>query len=96
MAQHRLNTTTRSGIPVTVETGWDASAQGFFLIVERLDILHGDARNDDAYLFDSRELPKSVQLPKQFAALSSILDGMGVELPAPVLREVMRNEVHAA
>jgi hypothetical protein len=92
MVQHSLNTTTRSGIPVAVQTGWDASAQGFFLIVERLDMLHGKAEND-AYLFDSRELPESVALPKQFAALNSILDGMGVELPAPMLREVMKSEV---
>jgi hypothetical protein len=91
MAQLNLNTTTRSGIPVAVQTGWDQVAQGFFLIVERLDILHGEAGND-AYLFDSRVLPKSIGLPQQFSAVHSILDGMGVELPAPMLHEVMRDE----
>lgn len=95
MAQLSLKTTTRSGIPVAVQTGWDSRAQGFFLIVERLDTLHGEAGNDP-YLFDSRALPKSIRLPKQFAALNSILDGMGVELPAPMLREVMKNEVFPA
>lgn len=95
MVQLSLNTTTRSGIPVAIQTGWDARAQGFFLIVERLDILHGEAENDP-YLFDSRALPDSVGLPKQFAALHSILDGMGVQLPAPMLREVMKSDVFAA
>jgi len=95
MAQHNLSAVTKNGIPVSVQTGWDSTREGFFLIVERLDVRHGEAGNDP-FLFDSRELPKSIDLPKQFAALNSILDGFGVELPAPVLRAVMRDEVFSA
>ena len=88
MSQHHLSATTRDGIPVEVETGWDATAQGYFLVVRRCDPAAND-EGDDAELFSTDRLPKSLPLPKRYDPLGSILDGMGVVLPAPVLSDVM-------
>jgi hypothetical protein len=87
MTQHNFSTTTRDGIPVDIETGWDATAKGYFLVVRRADQAANDEW-DDPDLFSTHRLPKSVPLPQSYEPLGSILDGMGVVLPASVLGDV--------
>jgi hypothetical protein len=86
---------THDGIPVDVETGWDATAKGYFLVVR----MTGQAANDewdDPDLFSTDRLPKSQQLPQRYEPLRSILDGMGVVLPTSVLNDVVIDHVMSA
>jgi hypothetical protein len=87
MSHHRLFTRTRDAIPVTVETGWDAGAQGYFLTVLRTDLAADDAPGD-AELFSTEQLPASVSLPQRYEPLLSILAGMGIALPKAVLEDI--------
>ena len=87
MSHHRLFTATKTGIPVTVETGWDARARAFFLVVRRTDTMADDT-SGDAELFSTDELPPSLARPTRFEPLQSILDGMGIALPSAVVEDV--------
>jgi hypothetical protein len=84
----RISVITRDGIPVEFETGWDATARGFFLIVRLSDLAANDEW-DDAELFNTDRLPQSLALPQRYDSLNSILDGMGVVLPPSVLGDLM-------
>jgi hypothetical protein len=95
MTQHSFSTTTQHGIPVDIETGWDAAAKGYFLVVRRA----GHAANDewdDPDLFSTDRLPKSVPLPQRYEPLRSILDGLGVILPTSVVNDVVIDRVMSA
>lgn len=87
MSHHRLVTTTRTGIPVAIETGWDASAHAFFLAVRRTDVAADDA-SGDAELFRTDRLPQSLARPARYEPLLSILEGMGIALPRAVLEDI--------
>ena len=87
MSYHLHLTITSGGIPVTIETGWDAYAQGYFLVVRRTDVPAGD-KSGDAELFSTHEFPPTMPLPQSYDRLASILDGMGISLPAPINNDV--------
>jgi hypothetical protein len=87
MPHHRLVTTTRSGIPVEVRTGWNAGSQGYFLSVRRTD-LPADDSSGDADLFTTDQLPKTLALPQRYEPMLSILAGMGIALPKAVLEDI--------
>jgi hypothetical protein len=88
MTQHRFLATTRSGIAVDIETGWDATAQGYILVVRRTGVAANDEW-DDPELFSTRRMAKSMRLPETYAPLDSILDGFGVVLPQSIRNEVV-------
>jgi hypothetical protein len=84
MSLHHLSVTTRDGIPVNIVTGWDAIAQGYYLTVRRTDLASDDTSGDPE-LFSTDRLPISLSLPQRFEPLISILEGMGVILPRPIV-----------
>lgn len=88
MSMHRFLTKTRTGVTVDVETGWDAEARGYFLTVRRAD----SAANEDwdeAELFSTSRLAKSMTLPSKYEPLLSILEGMGITAPPAVLGDCL-------
>jgi hypothetical protein len=95
MSRHCFSTKTHDGITVDVETGWDATAKGYFLVVR----MTGEAANDnwdDPDLFSTDRLPRSQPLPQRYEPLRSILDGFGVVLPISVLNDVVIDRVMSA
>ncbi len=92
MSMHRFLARTQNGIVVDVETGWDARAKGYFLVVRRADAAANDSW-DEAELFSTARLSKSTPLPTQYEPLQSILEGMGITVPPTVLSECLVDQM---
>ena len=84
MSMHRFLAKTRNGVTVDVETGWDAQARGYFLTVRRADAAANEDW-DEAELFSTARLARSMALPARYDPLAAILDGMGIAVPTTVL-----------
>jgi hypothetical protein len=89
MSLHCLHTTTRDGIPVVVETGWDEALCGFALHVEpQLDPAH---QQDSPYRFSNLDLLPGLPLEKGYVNLHSNLARLGIKLPAAMLSAVLKD-----
>ena len=92
MSMHRFLAKTHNGISVDVETGWDAAARGYFLTVRRADAAANDDW-DEAELFSTARLARSMALPARFEPLAAILDGLGIVVPEAVLGECIIDQM---
>lgn len=84
MSQHIFRSVTSERVPVRVLAGWDRPLQGFFLVIERTDLI-ADASDKDRYLFSNLDLPLDQTHPKTFTAFIEVLNKLGVVLPDSLL-----------
>ncbi len=89
MSLHCLHTTTREGVPVIVETGWDDELCGFSLHVQPRP--EAGEPPDSPFRFSNLDLLPGVPLGKGYVSLHSNLARLGIKLPPTMLTAVLKD-----
>jgi len=90
MSLHCLHTTTRDGVPVVVETGWDDAFRGFALHVDP-QIDPAD-KADSPYRFSNLDQLPGVPLEKGYVDLHFHLGRLGIKLPDEMLSALLKDQ----
>jgi hypothetical protein len=89
MSLHCLHTTTRDGVPVIVETGWDNDLGGFALHVQPKP--EAALPPDSPCRFSNLDLLPGLPLEKGYVSLHSNLARLGIKLPSAMLCAVRKD-----